>query len=263
MKYSDPSSQVGFSDVLYGKLAFIQAMKNSLTAEGVLIFQSGIDIETNDPGEEYTTQGQALSKMKSLLQEVGFDKMKSYSEMHGGFRSPWSFHIAFCDNWSQVLWYANQAEFDLELSKRAVSTVSGDFPFYYFDGATMQDYQYPSRLVQDAFCNRQPMTKFCREGQGFEPYRENAPISSLEVKQSAIPNAGRGLHFKQAFPAGTYLAIETAVHGIYFWPSTYELIEKMAHATADVAAPDLWKSFVPYAYGYGFSTDFQGQVSVV
>lgn len=257
--YSDPSSQVGFSDVLYGNLVFMQALKNALTAEGVLVFQSGIDHETNDPGDQYSDQGKALTKMKDLMEEVGFLKMKTYTETHGDFRSPWSFHIAFLDDWSQVAWYSNQAEIDLELSERAVDTVSGEFPFYYFDGSTMQEYQYPSRLSQEAFCRTEPVSKLCLEGQGFEPYRENAPITAFEVKTSAIPNAGRGVHFTQAFPAGTYLAIETAVHGIYIVPSTFALMEKMANAPAGDPAPDMWSSFMPYAYGYGFATDFYGQ----
>lgn len=230
-------------------------MKNSLTADGILIFQSGIDAETGHASDLYTGQGKSLKKMKSLLKEVGFDKMTRYAEMHGGFRSPWSFHIAFCNVSSQVLWYANPARVDLELANRAVSTVSGDFPFHYFDGATMQSYQYASRVVQDSYC-RIEKTEQCLEGQGFDPHRENAPITALEVKQSAIPNAGRGLHFKQAFPAGAYLAIETAVQGIYIMPRTFALMEKMAHAPANAAAPDLWKSFEPYAYGYGYATDF-------
>jgi hypothetical protein len=232
-------------------------MKNSLTKEGVLILQSGIDAETSYAGDKYTGQGKALNKMKYLLKQVGFDKMTRYAEMHGGFRSPWSFHIAFCDSLSQASWYANPAQIDLELSNRAVSTISGDFPFYYFDGATMQTYQFASRIVQDSFC-RSEKTELCLEGQGFNPHRENAPITALEVKHSAIPNAGRGLHFKQAFPAGTYLAIETAVHGLYIMPITFRLLEKMANAPANASAPDLWKSFEPYAYGYGFATDFFG-----
>jgi hypothetical protein len=255
---SDPDSQVGFSDVLYGNVQFIQSIKNSLTKDGVLIFQSGIDTETSYAGDPYTGQGRSLKKMKSLLQQVGFEKMTRYAEMHGGFRSPWSFHIAFCNFSTQVLWYDNPARVDLELSNRAISTVSGEFPFHYFDGATMQGYQYASRVVQESYC-RVAKTDLCVEGQGFDPHRANAPITALEVKQSAILNAGRGLHFKQAFPAGTYLAIETAVHGLYILPRTFALLKKMANAPADAAAPDLWKTFEPYAYGYGFATDFYGE----
>jgi hypothetical protein len=218
-------------------------MKNALTKEGVLIFQSGIDVETSYPGDLYTGRGKSLNKMRSLLREVGFEKMTRYAEMHGGFRSPWSFHIAFCDGSSQVLWYDNAARIDLELSKRAVSTVSGDFPFHYFDGATMQDYQFASRVVQESFC-RIEKTEQCLEGQGFDPHRANAPITAFEVKQSAIPNAGRGLHFKQA---------------LYIMPRTFALIEKMAHAPANAAVPDLWETFEPYAYGYGYATDFYSE----
>jgi hypothetical protein len=238
-------------------MQFIQALKNSLSKDGILIFQSGIDTETSYAGDTYTGQGKSLNKMKHLLKEVGFEKMTRYAEMHGGFRSPWSFHVAFSNSRSQVSWYANPAEVDLQLSNRAVATVSGEFPFYYFDGATMQGYQFASRVAQESFC-RTEKTDLCLEGQGFDPHRENAPISALEVKQSAIPNAGRGLHFKQAFPAGTYLAIETAVHGLYIMPLTFALMKKMANAPTYASAPDLWKSFEPYAYGYGFATDFYG-----
>jgi hypothetical protein len=244
---------VDFSDTLYSNVALSTAMRNALTDEGVLVSQVGISEVTTEAPWPFTPHGKELGKMVSAFRQVGFAAMKGYQEMHGQFRSPWSFMVAFLNHDSKLFWYANQAQFDLALQARAVSTISGKGPFEYFDGATMMSYQYPSKLAENVFCRDLNAPEHCNTLRGFDPFSPNIPLSSLEIKPSQIPNAGRGVFVKESFPKGTYLVLEAAVDTIWVMPSTYDWASGMANGGV---ASDLWQSFEPYCHGYGYATDF-------
>ena len=218
--------------------------------------QVGEDEELVDPMRSHVHLGQ-LQTFITNIEQVGFQTIKEYSEVHGGFMAVWKFLIAFKDPSYKANWYANEAEIDLKVRERSMPTVSGESPFRYFDGATMMVYQYPSRISEEVFCRTQPTPALCEEGHGFDPERQNAPISAFEVKPSKIPNAGRGVFFKEAFPKGTYIAVDEGVNDMMLLPFALSIIESML----GTEMKDRWKVFQYYIYGYGFYSDFYGMTS--
>jgi hypothetical protein len=229
---SDPSSLVEFSDDLYGNDVFAKALRNSLRDHGILAMQTGISDTPDEPGAAYSPLLRPLLTMQQLLQGAGFESIKSYNEAHGNFDAPWSYLIVFCNSHDQASWYANQAQVELLLASRAVSTVSGDFPFYYFDGSTMQEYQDATRLTQERFCRTEPTPKHCHEGQGFDLERDEE---------------GR------VQPSSTLI-----VHD-----DSFGILTRMANSSNSIvgSASDLWKAFEPFSHDdHGLSTvSFYGQ----
>ena len=67
-----------------------------------------------------------------------------YDEAHSGFGDPWSTLLAFKDLKTSENWYRNAAEIQLQLQKRILPSKTGGSPLRYFDGATMNSYQFPS-----------------------------------------------------------------------------------------------------------------------
>jgi hypothetical protein len=233
MKNSDPSSLVEFSDGLYGNDVFAKALRNSLRDYGILAMQTGISPTPDEPGAAYNPLTRPLLTMQQLLHGVGFETIKSYSEAHGNFLAPWSYLVVLCNSHDQIAWYANQAQVDLRLASRAVPTVSGDFPFYFFDGSTMQEYQYASRLMQDMFCKTEPIPKHCHDGQDFDAERA----------------AEEGVQ-----PSSMLIATDDSL----------DIMTRVANSSSNLTGSvrDLWKSFEPFSYDNhdGLSTgSFYGQ----
>jgi hypothetical protein len=186
--------------------------------------QTGMADSVDEPDLAYNPKLKPLFKMRQLLEAAGFETMKSYNEMHGNFQAPWSFLVTFCDAQDGAAWYTNPAHVDLRLASRAVPTVSGDLPFYYFDGSTMQEYQDPSKLLQDTFCRTEPKAQHCcHEGQGCYRKRDSVHHPSLLIA-----------------------------------PDSLDVMKRMANSN-DTAGSAFWKSFEPFAQEHGFSTDFYGQ----
>jgi len=253
---SDPNAVIDFSDVLYKHNKLTTALYNALGSEGILVAQVGENEYLTDPMRSLLRRGQ-LQTFIANIEQAGFEGIKEYSEVHGGFLAVWKFLIAFKDGSCKSNWYANEAEIDLKVQHRSMPTALGDSPFRYFDGATMMVYQYPSRISEEVFCRSQPTPALCENGHGFDPERQNAPISALEVKPSSIPNAGRGVFFKQAFRKGTYIAIDEGVNDMMVLPFALEIIEAMLGTDMR----HRWKVFEYYIYGYGFYNDFYGLTS--
>lgn len=161
--------------------------------------------------------------------------------------------MAFKSYGTRKRWYANPAEIDLAIKKHSVRTKSGESPLRYFDGATMASYQVPSRTVENVFCRRQPTPLSCVNDEYiYNPELSNVVVSSLEVKTSEQgENAGRGLFTKVDMPENTYIAAESTVHAVRFFPTTNELITKL-FTTCEPAE----KLEVPEYYmdGYGFTS---------
>ena len=252
---SDPSAYVAFSDMLYNNAEFAEALANSLTDEGVLVAQVGEEDDLTNGGWNYSTK-KFEHRLMEHLGGYGFETVKDFQEAHGGFLGVWRFIIAFKSETSQVNWYATQAEIDLKLKQRSMQTNDGsETPFRYFDGASMMVYQYPSRVSQEVFCRGQPTPPFCAEQQGLDPFVANLPASALEIKESKIPNGGRGVFFKEPAAKGAYLAAERMVDAIHLVPTTTWLIRHLMKKT-DLPS---FKLLEVYMFGYGYANDFYGE----
>jgi len=245
--YSDPSSLVSFSDVLYGSEAFVKSVVNSMKEGGVFIAQVGAVSGFNEDGE-LDKAGRVLNRFAQLLKEYGAISMKSYDEAHGEFFSPWGFRIGFMGIQTQTNWYSHPSQVDQILAERAVATKSGRFPFDYIDGATFMSYQYPSRVEETVYCRHSKC-----ETRGFDPDVSNVPASTIEMKASNIPNAGRGVFFMEDCPEGSYFMLEDSVHAMIVFPGTADVMDAMLDAY-----PAKWKLLENYVSGYGFSDDFFG-----
>jgi hypothetical protein len=261
----DPSSDVGFSDILYDNDKFAEAISRALSDDGVMVTQVGQEDFIDDPAKEFTNK-QYEFKLRTHLQNHGFVVAKDYSEAHGGFLGVWRYLILFKSRESLVYWYANQAEIDLEIRKRSLTiqpsgnSAETTTPFRYFDGAMMMTYQFPSRVSEEVFCRSTPQPDLCATKHGLDPEIENVPISSLEVRQSSLPNAGRGISSKESVKKGMYIAADEMVESILFPPKTY-LYAKSITEKSYASANSYFKALDAYIHGYGFENDLFGNIA--
>jgi hypothetical protein len=261
MFVSDPSSIVAFSDILYGDEVFVRSLSNALGEAGVLVSQFGEDVKFNSAGTNLSprvTEYDFIEKVK----DNGFQKIEDYAEGHGGFLAVWKYKIAFkCVDCSYYLWHSNQAMIDLEIKRRTIPIEDGssDSLLRFFDGATMMGYRYPSRVVENVFCREFPTPEYCDRRHGYDPDIKNLYLSSLEIQESLIPNAGRGVFTKKEVPMGSYFALEEATSNVVVLPSTVELIQTFM----EEAVVNRWKMFDAYLYGLGYTTDFLGEKSYI
>lgn len=247
---------VEFSDVLYNNDELSAALSRSLTDEGILVAQVGETNFITDPATEFSKAAVVQHQFMRHLQSNGFEKVTMFEE--GGqanFMAPWQYMIAFKDQWSLENWFLNDAFVNIAIRDRILPTKNGESALKYFDGGTMQALQYPSRIDEDLFCRRIPTPELCENGHGFAPEKPNVPITSLEVRHSPIPGAGRGLFFKEAAPKGSYIAIDAGVHDLSIFPYTRRILREML----DEIHGDKWKMFETYVFGYGFAHEFYGE----
>jgi hypothetical protein len=233
----DPSSLVGFSDVLYGNLALAQSMRNALTDQGILISQVGATDVLYDAGSQFNAEVRATKKMLQLFREVGFVYSLQYNELHCGFLAPWAFLISFLDaTETKTRWYSNPAAIDLELSKRAIATISGDFPCKYFDGATMATYQYPSRADQNVHCRSYPSSTGCPTA----AYRAEHHVPRLPLTGTALQING----------TCSSMDLKESVQGLSIMPTTAKIVS----ALSDTVAHCTWRNIADSAiesFGFG------------
>jgi len=241
--------------MLYLNNDFTNSLTNALTDAGVFVAQMGGVEDLDDPGSHLTKKGPEKIFKESLFRKGGFETIETYEEAHGGFLLTWTYIIGFKDSFDSN-WNLSPAGIDLELHLRAMETKSGSVPFRYYDGAAMMGYQFPSRLRQEIFCRSEPTPPFCETGHGFDPERANIPVSAFEAKESAIPNAGRGLYTKVDIPEGSYLAIDEAVNDMVIFPATTELIQQFNDAKG--FGKTCWQALEAYMFAYGFETEIIG-----
>jgi hypothetical protein len=119
------------------------------------------------------------------------------------------------------------------------------------DGASMMQYQFPSRVAEVTFCRGHA----CEGQHGFDPELVNFPVSAFEVKPSVVANGGRGVFAKVFVPKGSLIGLEDCVHGMFSPSRTVELMERAGAAYG--ASSEFW-NVVDTAYfdGYGWSESF-------
>lgn len=257
--HSDPSSDVAFSDVLYDNDNFAFALSNALNENGILVSQVG---ETEDSQAAAPPPTSNEARYLAHMMNHGFTAIKDYEEAHGGFLGIWRFWISFKDAEASVAsWYADEATIQVRMRNRMRSLVRPwpeygvDSVFRYMDSATLVAYQFPSRSLQTVFCRSQPTPVHCND-YGLDPFRENVPLSAMEVRTSTIPKAGRGVFINvDEVKAGSYYGAEESVHSIDSSPATTECYQSMLEEFEDHR---YWSTLHAYMHGYGFAHEFYG-----
>jgi hypothetical protein len=233
-------------------------LHKGLSSEGIFVAQVGESGGYAEPPAEFRVAGASRLKFESLLTSEGFERLKFYDEIHGNLLAPWSFISVWKDTLTSERWFASAAQVDLVIRHRARPTRDGRNPLRFFDGATMMTYQYASRVEEELFCRRSPTPPLCHAGHGLDPDVSNAPACTFEIKMSAMPNAGRGVYFRESVPANTYIAAEESVHDLVVYPQQIRLIKTVAGASND---KELFKPLEFYLFGYGFASDYYGDAS--
>lgn len=271
---------------------FAKALGNALTSQGILVAHAGTMDKPRDAALDLNPKRRERAAMTRALEYLGelnvLESVKIYTQsslrhsslrhIGGGDGGGWTFMVAFRDYFTLTRWFANQAETDLQLEVRTIisttMTTTSDAietTFRYFDGATMESYQYPSRIVEDVFCRTHNLhnpndtgSVLCVHGHGFDPNVPNAPIASFEVRPSLIEGAGRGVFLKESVKQGSYIAIDHGVHSMLVMPSTNDLVTQMQNQTnsrnsgSGGGHGDLWTPLLFYMHGYGFDTEYFG-----
>lgn len=247
--HSDPSSVVSFSDVLYNNNELVAALSNALTDRGVFVAQVGETNFLSDPSREFSREAVLDDFFIRQLKENGFAKVHEYEDFHGGFLGVWGYMIAFKDEWTNQRWFAPVALVNLDIRNRLLPSVSAESTLRYFDGATMQGFQYVSRIHEELFCRKNPTPFMCEHGHGYNPNVANVPASSLEVRTGEE----EGIFTKVSIANGTYIEAEDAVNSIAVNPCSREVIDAMM--SEDNSGPSKALSSYPYATSHYFYGD--------
>jgi len=249
-RYSDPHDDVEFSDALYSNVKYLTALHNALSEDGILVVMVGMSPDLDGPAE-MLGQHKNRAIMIDHMSKLGFKSISIYGQAHGGYTSTWNNLISTKSLKARTNWFRNEPEVALEMQRRAVKSKSGSSLFHYFDGATMQFFQVPSKRFETTHCRQIPMPESCKDYRGFDPKIPNAGISSFEVKASGLgENAGRGLFAVKDIPKGSFTSIETSTRFVFFPAFTFRLVTAM-EAIADRMVPvDI------YMHGYGYQSQY-------
>jgi hypothetical protein len=228
---------------------FLNALRNALAPEGILISQIGKGVTMDDIPESLDDDNHVPEFIRGLGR-AGFEDVLRYDESQGRLAAPWSFLFAMKHYFHRSTWYANEAEWNLRIQTRAMRTHEGVLPFRFLDSATMMSYQFPSRAVQEIWCMDKP--DLCRGNRPapFDPEISDIPISSFSVKASTVASAGRGVFANDFIPKGSYLGAEDCVSGLVVPPYALQTIEGMSEKV------EALKQLAVYLDAYGWVEDF-------
>ena len=252
---SDAWNVIEFTGGLYSDKTFLGSLYNALGPDGILISQGGQAPVMTNPSDTHSRRDKNRNTFVETLNELGIESTVEYTEAHCVFEFSWTFLVSFRSAETQERWGLSEAQVNLEIQKRSTRRKDGKLPFDYFDGATMVSYQHPGKARATVFCRRDPAPDGC-DGDygythGFNPERENVPMSSLNVSTSLVgKNAGRGVFTLVGIPANSYIGLEKQVHPIEFEASAHPLIERMENCS-------LFEHFhsgslLAFMHGYGY-----------
>jgi hypothetical protein len=230
----DPNSVVVFSDLLYNNDDLVDAFSRALGDDGIFIAQVGELESVDDPPESVYPDNHFVS---------------DYAESHGRLVESWSFVLAMKNSESRASWFLSEAEMNIRIAQRAMPTRSGDVPFLFFDGATMAQYQFAPRVVEDVWCRDKPDE--CATGHGYDPeVAVNLPRSSFEVRSSRVPK-------------GAVIGLDECVHGMFLPSATFALLRRAAEEIDESVTEFFDVLRWGYIDGYGWLDSAYVSLSVV
>jgi hypothetical protein len=225
------------------------AFSRALGDEGIFIAQVGeVEVLDDLPGSFHPND--QLGTFLEGLESFGFESIVDYEESHGRFIESWGFIVAMKSSESRANWFRNEAEVNLQISKRILRSAE----LLFFDGATMMGYQYTSRIDEEIFC-RDKSNGECSTGHGFDPYLSNLPQSDFVVKPSTVVKGGRGVFATKFVPKGTMIGLEECVNGMFLPSTSIDLLRTAAEEVDDDEdqISDFWEVvYWGYIDGYGW-----------
>jgi hypothetical protein len=235
---------------------FLESGFRALTLKGIWVGQMDAIVAVQSPEID------KFARLMGRLERAGFQSLLDYAVQDNAVTK--SVIVALKDSDSRAQWFQNEAQFNLALATRLIPSSSANMPLY-FDGATMMQYQFTSRIVEEAWCRRRtgrnPIMgndyKWCQRGHGFSPDLVNIPRSHLSVRPSTVANGGRGVYSTQRIAHGSTVALDEYINCIYA-PSTTVHYMDLADETFDETISSFWSTvYVGYLAGYGFeATDY-------
>jgi hypothetical protein len=202
------------------------------------------------------------------LEQAGFESVVDYAAHSNDLSlvpskaSTW-FVVAMKDQASRTNWFRNEAEINVDIAKRSVLARPGEALFRHLDAATMMQYQFTSRVVEEAWCaassssSNRPITEgptdaYCSLGRGFSPDLVVISSSALSVRPSAVANGGRGVYATQFMARGSVLALKDLVHVIFVTHRAAAYMSRLLK-TIDESIATFWSVvYGKYLLGYGF-----------
>ena len=262
MFYRDPQIQKEFVDALYDGGPFLRSLPSALNEAGILVAQVGEANTIDSPSGEFSIDRNRIKFIETLV-SLGFPTVRDYEEIHNGFEAPWQFVAAFKDFDYKVDWYAESAIIDLKMHQRGMITTTGGSPFLHFDGATMKSYRYPSKGSEVAFCRFTPDAKDCANGHGFDPERDEIPLSSLEVKPSSLgEKAGHGVFAKSDIAKDSYIGLGKSISGVYINPYAFDVMNELNNNIPWMYSDYYGEDLETYASDFGHLFSSQGETEV-
>ena len=243
----DPGDKVEFSDMLFDNTELVATFHRALTPQGIFVCQTGEQQFLDDANPMWTRDKHALLFLQNLG-KVGFQRFFDYDEGSTRFSGLWSYLLASKDS-DRSRWFANPAQVNLELQQRAMPTKSGEWPFYYFDGATMQSYQATTRSVATTACRTNPDWPACQRGTGLLGEGE-ARLNNIPVEQGLVLDQDNDTAVAvQDLEPNQYLGLEECVEQSWDIPhSVVGLIEELASSVSvgETASSSFYQLFQSY-----------------
>jgi hypothetical protein len=227
---------------------------------GILVLHTA-NVETR-VGFPILTQNafeQANERMWSIIDQhlfhVGFTNLADYTENRKQFL------MAMKCSLTRSKWLWNEAEWNVKIHQRLIpsnhsSTVS------FIDGATMMQYQFPSRNVEESWCRKDPYaganTSLCGTGHGFDPEIADTVASGFVVQRSTAVHGGRGVFTTRPITSGSTIALGACVEGIHVPSSTLQYLMAGYKRMDEEDISDFWDvTFLGFIDGYGWiANDF-------
>jgi hypothetical protein len=197
------------------------------------------------------------------LQHIkGFVNIVDYNEQHE------KFVVGMKCKQCRANWIWNPALFQIQMAQRRTNHHHNDDdddgtllstppPLHFFDGPTMIQYQFPSRIVEEIWCRDDydnNDSSFCR-GHGYDPDIVNVPLSSLVVGTSLVANGGRGVFTTQPITKGSYIIVDDCVEGIIIPIPTLDILYTAVSEMSNVT--DFWDVVTEgFVDGYGWMDNF-------
>ena len=244
----DPQHNIPFAKTLYTDETFIEALYDSLSDDGVMVFQLGVAPYSADPSDA-NSLNERRSDLIDLLEEVGFESLRVYEDANCGFSDPWVFLIAMKNTANRALWFQSPAELEVDFHERILRTKSGVPALQYFDSGVMSNYRYPHKAFESIFCKSDPRPESCYMEDLATEKVHDVPLSDLEVKMSGVGDgSGRRVFTKVDIPKGSTIGRKTNRYPLLFNPATDYMYHYVFYSQG---IDDMYR----YVDGYGWEND--------
>jgi len=237
-----------FCDGLYSDNDFMPSIFEALAEDGIVVLQMGASPAEMEP-DEHMSPFKKRSEVISYVAEFA-DSMHMYEEGNCGFGFPWSFLIACREEDCSESFHRSQAEMEISMHRRLLTSRSGAKPLKFFDGAVLKSYQVPPKSWETVYCRQTPVPKGCSLTYSFDPRVPHFPSSIFEVKTSSLgEHVGRGVFVAVDIPRGALMGQELAGNEVHFPPRSLDIIENMMEADD---SDDSTLCLYNYVEGYGY-----------